>query len=361
MKKENRIRRSYNKKMSSEELYAFSDEMNMMITGGVSAVEALTLMLEETEDAGEKELLGKMQDTVYATGSFAAAVRDAGVFPEYYACMVEIGEQTGKTDEVLRALAAHYERESAIYSAIRSAVSYPLLMIVMLLAIIVVLVTQIMPIFERVFIQLGSSMEGLSGGLLRAGNFLTRYSGLFVCLLVLVIVIFMFLAKTDNGRKHLTDIVCRLGAFRSIYDKIMLSRFASAMAMTISSGMPVDQALEMAGGLVTSKQMHASNRMREKIQKCIEVYEETGDTPTAFSESGIFTGLFGRMVVLAAKTGHLEQVMDKAADSYQNEADEEIHGLIAVVEPTLVIILSIVVGLILLSVMLPLLNIMSGI
>lgn len=355
MKKENKVRKTWNKKLSAEELFAFSDEMYMMIASGVSSLEAITLMLEESDDSAEKEVLGKMQDSMYATGSFAMAVRDAEVFPEYYTHMVEIGEQTGKTDEVLHSLANHYERESAIYSAIRSAVSYPLLMVTMMLIIIVVLVTKIMPIFERVFIQLGSSMEGFSGGLLRAGNFLTQYSAIFVGLLVVLIALVIFMIRSTNGRKRLTKIVCKMKSFRSIYDKIMISRFASAMAMTISSGMDMSRCLEVAGGLVTSE------RMKQKINDCAQKYENDNDIASAFSLSGIFTGLYGKMVILAAKTGNLEQIMEKVADTYQDEADDEIHNLIAVVEPTLVIVLSIVVGLILLSVMLPLLNIMTGI
>lgn len=355
MKKENGVNKGYFKKMSAEEIFAFSDEMHMMIAGGISALEALTLMLEESNDAGEKALLGNMQDTMYTTGSFAMAVKEAGVFPEYYVYMVEIGEQTGKTDEVLHALANHYEREIAIYSAIRSAVSYPLLMVMMMLIIIVVLVTQIMPIFERVFIQLGSSMEGFSGGLLRAGDFLTRYSAVFVVLLIAVIGAVFISLRTIKGRKRLITFICHIKTFRSIYDKVMISRFASGMAMTISSGMDMGRALEVSGGLVTSE------KMQQKIKKCAENYANDSDMAAAFSTSGIFTGLYGKMVILAAKTGNLEQVMEKVADTYQNEADEEIHGLIAIVEPTLVIVLSIIVGLILLSVMLPLLNIMTGI
>lgn len=354
IEKEKKAKNAYRKRLSSEELFAFSDEMHMMIVSGVSALEALTLMLEESQDAAEKVLLEQMQDEMYATGSFASAVREAAVFPEYYIHMVEIGEQTGKTDEVLRALANHYERETAIYRAIRSAVSYPLLMVTMMLLIIIVLVTQIMPIFERVFIQLGSSMEGFSGGLLQAGSFLTRYGMVFVILLVLLIVLALCLIKTEGGRARLTALLCRIKSFRAIYDKIMLSRFASGMSMTISSGMDINQALEVAGGLVTSAQL------RQKIQKCAAELENTSDIGTAISASGIFTGLYGKMVVLAAKTGNLEQVMEKAAVTYQDEADEEIQGLIAVVEPTLVIVLSIVVGLILMSVMLPLLNIMTS-
>lgn len=355
MEKDNNIKDKYKKKLSAEELFAFSDEMHMMIAGGVSSLEAITLMLEEADRPGEKALLSKMQDTIYSTGSFAAAVREAEVFPEYYVYMIEIGEQTGNTDKVLSALANHYEREHAIRRAIRSAVSYPMLMMTMMLVIIIVLVTKIMPIFERVFIQLGSTMEGFSGGLLHVGDFLVKYSLVFVIIIAALVGGVVYLAKSPKGKRKLIALVLRIKSFRNIYEKIMISRFCSGMSMTISSGMDMSQALDVAGSLVTY------DRLKAKIDQCRAKFEDATDIGTAFSQSGIFTGLFGRMVVLSAKTGSMEQVMEKVADTYQDQADEEIHNLIAIVEPTLVIVLSVIVGLILMSVMLPLLNIMSGI
>lgn len=342
------------KQLTAEELFAFSDEMSMMLEGGISSIEGITLMLEESEKRAEQEMLATMRDVIDATGSFAEAVKETGVFPEYYVYMVRLGEQTGKTDEVLVRLGSHYRRESAIYQAIRSAVSYPLVMVTMMLVIILVLVTKIMPIFQRVFEQLGSSMEGVSGGILKIGSFLGNYALVFLALLAVLAVSGYYLAHTAAGKRRLLMLACRLKSFRSIYDRITVSRFASGMAMTLGSGMDMMQAVEVAGALADMP------GFEKKLNKCKQELQEHMDIGKAFSASGIFSGLFGRMAVLAAKTGNLEQVMEKIADTYQEEADDRIHHLIAVVEPTLVIILSVIVGMILLSVMLPLLGIMTG-
>ena len=114
------------------------------------------------------------------------------------------------------------------------------------------------------------------------------------------------------------------------------------------------QALDVSGRIVDAPEFE------KKVEKCKDSFAETMDVGKAFSNSGIFGGLYGKMAILGAKTGNMENVLEKVATTYQEEADEEINDLIAVVEPTLVIILSVIVGIILLSVMLPLLNIMSG-
>ena len=342
------------KKLTAEELYAFSDEMGMMINSGVSAIQGITMMMDESEGGEEKELLTQMEQVVGETGSLSKAIDETGVFPDYFVEMAKMGETTGKMDSVLTNLAAHYSREMAISNAIRSAVTYPLMMVAMMLVIIIVLVTEIMPVFSRVFNQLGGTMDGLSAGFLAVGTFM-KSNGLILLIILLAIVAYIVvLNKTSWGKNHRNGILYKSRRFKSIHSKIATSRFASAMAMTLSSGMDVMQALDVSGRIVEAPEFES------KVEKCKDSFAETMDIGKAFSQSGIFGGLYGRMAILGAKTGNMENVLEKVATTYQEEADEEINDLIAVVEPTLVIILSVIVGIILLSVMLPLLNIMSG-
>ena len=342
------------KKLTAEELYAFSDEMGMMISSGVSAIQGLTMMIDESQGGEEKELLTEMEKVVGETGSLAKAIEDSKVFPDYFIEMAKMGEQTGKMDSVLINLAAHYSREMAISNAIRSAVTYPLMMVGMMLVIIIVLVTEIMPVFDRVFKQLGGTMDGLSAGFLALGSFMKSNGVILLAILFVIIVYAIILNKSTWGKNHRNTILYKSRRFRSIHSKIATSRFASAMAMTLSSGMDVMQALDVSGRIVEAPDFE------KKLDKCKDSFAETMDIGKAFSLSGIFGGLYGRMAILGAKTGNMENVLEKVATTYQEEADEEINDFIAVVEPTLVIVLSVIVGIILLSVMLPLLNIMSG-
>lgn len=342
------------KRLTSEELYAFSDEMGMMISSGVSSIQAITMMLDESEGGEEKALLTDMEKVVGETGSLSRAIEESGVFPDYFVEMAKMGETTGKMDSVLTNLAAHYSREMAISSAIRSAVTYPLMMVAMMLVIIIVLVTEIMPVFNRVFKQLGGTMDGLSAGFLAVGTFMKAHGVILLLILLAIVIYLIVLNKSRWGRSRRNNLLYKSRRFKSIHSKIATSRFASAMAMTLSSGMDVMQALDVSGRIVDAPDFE------KKVEKCKDSFAESMDIGKAFSLSGIFGGLYGRMAILGAKTGNMENVLEKVATTYQEEADEEINDLIAVVEPTLVIILSVIVGIILLSVMLPLLNIMSG-
>lgn len=197
-------------------------------------------------------------------------------------------------------------------------------------------------------------MDGLSAGFLAIGKFMKANGLLFVIILLLIVVYLIILNKSKWGKNHRAMLLYKSRRFKSIHQKIATSRFASAMAMTLSSGMDVMQSLEVSGRIVDAPEFE------QKVEKCKDSFAETMDIGKAFSNSGIFGGLYGRMAILGAKTGNMENVLEKVATTYQEEADEEINDFIAVVEPTLVIILSVIVGIILFSVMLPLLNIMAG-
>lgn len=117
-------------------------------------------MLEDSQNADEKELLSAVNDTLMQTGNLTQALEDTHAYPDYMISMVRIGEQTGRLDDVMDSLAVYYEKEDSLAESIKSAVTYPLIMIVMMLLVILLLIMKVMPVFNQVFIQLGSSMSG---------------------------------------------------------------------------------------------------------------------------------------------------------------------------------------------------------
>lgn len=343
------------KMLSALELSAFSIEMANMLKVGISALEAITLMEEEATSEEERNILKGMKEHLELNGSLSQAIRESGLFPEYYQQMVELGEQTGRSDQVMSDLEAYYGREASMKKAVRNAVSYPLLMVVMMVVVIVVLITKVMPLFERVFTQLGSQMSGISGGLLALGNILRNYSVAFVIILLVLVGAAVCIARHDKGKLWIMKLGYKWKGIRKIYERIAASRFANGMSIALKSGMNTRQALEMTAELVNNP------FFKEKIETCMGMVQEYVLLSKAIADTNMFTGVYGRMIRISEKTGNLEEVLERIAVAYRTEADEEIDNIISMVEPTLVILLSIMVGIILLSVMLPLLGIMSGI
>ena len=342
------------KMLTNRELSSFCDQIAMILNAGISPVEGISIMLEDTTTTEGREILGKIAEQVDDGQSFHTSISAAGVFPKYALDMIEIGEHSGRLEEVMHSLSAYYEREENISENIKSAVTYPFVIIGMMTIVILVLIIKVLPVFNQVFIQLGTEMTGFSRTLLNLGTTISNYALVFIIIIAMFVLLYFFLAKTPAGQK-LWGIFCAKSIFtRPIYDKIASGRFASGMALTMSSGLDTDQSLEMVSRLVDNAVMEG------KINDCrAQIAEGTGFSE-ALVKAGIFSSMYSRMITIGYKTGSVEKVMAKIASGYEEEVDTRMSHLISVLEPTLVIILSVVVCMILLSVMLPLMAVIGG-
>lgn len=346
---------SKKKLLSNQEMTMFCDQIAMILNAGISPMEGVSIMLEDATTEEGKEILTIISDKCNEGESFYNSVASSGVFPKYALDMIEIGEKSGKLEEVMKSLAFYYNREENISQGIKNAVTYPLLIVGMMVVVILVLVIKVLPIFNDVFKQLGTEMTGFSKGMLDFGQVISKYA-LGISIVVAVVIVGLFvLTKTRSGKAKLVSFASEFFATRALYDKIASGRFASGMALTMSAGLDTDQSLAMVTKLVDNKDME------KKIDVCKEEMSEGVSFSDALNHSRIFSSMYSRMINIGYKTGSVDKVLEKIANGYEQEIDDKISNMISILEPTLVIVLSVVVCLILLSVMLPLMAIMSGI
>lgn len=346
---------SKKKMLSNREMSMFCDQIAMVLNAGISPMEGVSIMLEDSTTEEGRAILQIISDKCNMGESFYSSVEASGVFPKYALDMIEIGEKSGKLEEVMRALAFHYNREENIAQGIKNAVTYPLLIVSMMFVVILVLIVKVLPIFNDVFKQLGTEMTGLSKGMLNFGQGLSKYALALIIIAVIIIGGTFILTKTEAGRSKLSGFASRFFATKSFYEKIASGRFASGMALTMSAGLDTDQSLSMVSKLVDN------DEMVKKIDVCKDKMADGASFSDALCQSGIFSSMYSRMITVGYRTGSVDKVLEKIADGYEQEVDDKITNLISVLEPTLVIVLSVIVSLILLSVMLPLMAIMSGI
>ena len=340
--------------LSNLELSAFCEQMAMVLKAGISVMEGVSIMREDAQTPAERELLDDIYEKVQETGLLAPALAEAGMFPEYMCKMTQIGEETGTLDDVLGSLERYYERQEGISRSIRSALTYPLIMIGMMALVIVVLLTRVMPVFQQVFRQLGMEMSGFSRGALLLGNALSRYAVVLVAIVAVTALLLIWLVKTRSGQARLEVLGQHFRFSREISDKMVVCRFAGGLSLTLKSGLTPERGLELA------EELNENRFFGEKISSCRNMMEEGCSMSEAFRKTKIFTGIYARMADIAGRTGMMDEVMGKLSDQVEEEIDERIGSFISMLEPTLVILLSVIVGTILLSVMLPLLGILAG-
>ncbi|MCR5675447.1 MAG: type II secretion system F family protein [Lachnospiraceae bacterium] len=341
--------------LTNYEISVFCRQMGMLLKAGIAPAVGIDILMQDTEDPKGKALLEQIQAPLREGANYHDAVASTGAFPDYMLNMIAIGEESGTLDTVMESLAAYYEHEDNVRTNLKSAMSYPLVMIGMMFVVIIVLITQVLPIFSQVFAQLGTSMNSFSQSLLSLGNHLNDYSVVMISIIALIALLFLWFTKTESGRKQFVRIASRFGPTKALYDDIASGRFANGMALALSSGMDTFNGLDLTLKLVENREIE------EKIKKCRQLIIDGESFPDALGQAEIFSRLYSRMVSVGFRSGSMDVVMKQIAERYERETDRRIYAIISVLEPTLVIILSLIVGMILLSVILPLMGIMSSI
>ena len=341
--------------LNSSELSVFFEQLALTLHSGISSLEGISIMLEDTEAGEGQEILHTIYDHLEETGCLYESLEVSGVFPDYAVNMMELGEQAGQMDEISSALSEYYERENNIMAAIKGAVTYPLVMLGMMLVVTLVLILKVMPVFEQVFEQLGLSMTGFSALILNMGKAIHTYSVVFLLLVVLLVGCIFYFTAFRKGRAKLLSLLRSHRIGGRLSEKIACSRFAGSMSIALQSGLETEESLELTARLTEHP------KIQEKIRSAQARVAEGEDFAEVFASSGIFSGLYNKMVTIGYRTGSMDQVMSRIARQYEDEIDTEIQRAVGLIEPTMVAVLSVIVGLILLSVMLPLTGIMAGI
>ena len=301
------------KSLSNNELSMFCGQMAMILHSGISSIEGLSLMAEDSTEQG-KELLESLISNIEETGILHQSIRDTQVFPEYMCNMIQIGEESGRLDEVMSALSEHYEQQETISRSIKNAVTYPFIMITMMLAVILVLIVKVMPVFNQVYKQLGTGLTGVSKNILNLGILINRYAFVLVLLAVVLAGCFLYFTFTEKGRNQFFRLSSKLPFTQKFSEKIAVSRFASGMYLALESGLDTDESLEMATHLADHPVLE------EKINRTRALLEEGQSFSEAVSESQIFDSLSTRMISIGFKTGSVDAAMKQISLQYAKEA-----------------------------------------
>lgn len=343
-------------KLSYEELSRFFRSLAMTLHAGVGMGDALALLAEDEAPGPRRELLAEMGRKADCGGTLSSAMGEADAFPTYASGLVEVGERTGKLEEALEALARYYEQREQMDWRIRSALTYPAILLLLMLAVIVVLLTKVLPVFDDVYASLGGQLTGIAGGLLKLGQWLSAAMPVLLVLLALVVVFAVVFAASGAVRERLMAAWRRSRGDKGISRKMADARFAQALAMGLSSGLPLNEALALSANLLADTPAAA-----KRCQVCRDRLEQGGNLADALGKSGVLPAHSCRLLAMGLRGGSGDSAMEEIARRLSEEADRELESRVSRVEPALVLTASLLVGAILLAVMLPLMNIMSAI
>ena len=331
-------------------------ELYILLQSGITFADGALMMQDDEPDAEGKALLQDLIDCLDRGLQLSSALDESGHFPTYMIHMVQVGEETGRLAETLKALAEYYDQQERLKMSIKNAVLYPSILLVMMVAVVMILIVKVLPIFNGIFTQLGSQMSPLAIRLMQFGRWLENTAVLIAVILCVIIAVAVISWLIPSVRKSIGDTFKNLMGSNSIFTQIAAARFASAMTLSLASGLDTEKAVEMASTVSGGIKV-----VDEKHKKCIEMLRSGAGIADSMRTSEILTARDSRMLALGVRSGTTDTVIADIARRADRNVQDGIDRMVSKIEPTLVIITSIIVGIILFSVMLPLMGIMTSI
>ena len=339
---------------SLKDVAIFSRQLATMLSAGLPIVQAIAILERQTENKGFQKMLKEIRTDVEGGSNFSDALSKHKVFSRLYVNLVRAGETSGTLDGVLDRLATFLEKDLELRGKIKSAMTYPIIVLVFALMVTYFLLTGIVPQFAQILTDLGSELPLLTRFLIAVSNLLR--SGTLYVVIILIILGFAYRSyyRTERGRRVIDRIKLRMPVFGNLNKKSAIARFSRTFGLLVSSGVNVIESMDITRGT-------AGNAVIEDIldetKEAIQVGEPIHATLLRYPQ--VFPPMVASMIAIGEETGALDTMLQKIADFYEREVDEAVASLTAAIEPMMIIFLGAIVGTIVAGMFLPLFQIIN--
>lgn len=341
-------------RVSLKDLAVATRQLGTLVGAGLPLVEALAALSEQTENITLKRIVVDVREDVEQGSAFATSLgKFPRAFPRLYVNMVAAGEASGTLDAVLANLADYLESQLALRRQINSALMYPALMLVICTAVIIGMFVFVIPRIVDIFQKQGAVLPLPTQAMIAISNFMIGYWWLIALVIIGAGVGIKAYHRDPNGRSQIDRLLLKLPIFGPIYTKIATARTARTLSTLLSSGVNLLIGLDIARNIVNN--VHVA----KAIEDARDGVREGRSLAKELSKSGIFPTMLGQMIAVGERSGELEAMLGKASVSYENEVDATLSGLTSLLEPLLMIVVGAIVLVIVISVLLPMVDLIS--
>lgn len=340
------------KKVKLDDLVIFSRQLATMVDSGISLVQALSILSEQSENSTLSTATLYIQRDIESGSSFCDALaKHPQVFSELYINMAKAGESSGRLDEILDRLATYLEKANALQRKVRSSLVYPTVVISLALIITMVLMIKVVPIFKNIFTTLGGTLPLPTQILIGISDLMGKYFPFVAVGFALMVFLFKKYISTPRGRYQFDRMLLNLPIFGPLFKKVAIARFSRTLATLVRSGVPILNALNIVGKT-------SGNKVVEEIvlNACVSI-KEGEPISVPLSKDQVFPPMVVRMIAVGEQTGQLEKMLNKIADFYEEQVDAAVSGLVSMIEPLVIAFLGIVIGGIVVALFLPIFKI----
>jgi type IV pilus assembly protein PilC len=343
-------------KVTNKDVIIFCRQFSTMIDAGLPIIQCLDLLANQSENPTFKKNLKKIKDDVEGGTTLAEALgKYPDIFDDLFVNMVAAGETGGILDAILRRLSETLEKAAKLKAKVKSAMMYPTITVIVAIAVVTVIMVFVIPVFEKMFSEMGQALPGLTQMVINISNFVQSNILYMIGALVLAGYAFKRFYATEKGRRLVDAWLLTLPVFGMLIRKVAVAKFTRTMGTMLSSGVAILDALEIVARTAGHKSVElAVYDVRSGIAE-----GRTMADPLA--ESGVFPPMVCSMIAVGESTGALDSMLIKIADFYDEEVDEAVNNLTEMIEPAMMCFLGVVVGGLVIAMYLPIFSMAGGV
>ncbi len=341
-------------KINAKDIAVFCRQFAVIINSGITLLEAIAILRDQSPKKRQKKVLEEVYSELQKGRVLSEAIKPyEDMFPEFLQNMIRVGEASGALDTILNRLAEYYENDHKVRRKVKSAMTYPVILAVLTVGIVIMLMVAVLPMFANVLDGMGGDLPGITMGLMALSSFMAKNILIIIGFIILLVVFVSYILRTENGRLWYDGIKLKLPLIRKVVLKTVTARFARSMSILLKSGIPIINAMEIMSDLIGNREIE------RKFVEVKDEIEEGKGIAGPLRRLDIFPPLLIQMIIVGESTGELDEMLGRTAGFFDQEVEEAVEKTVALVEPIMIIFMAGIIGTIIISIMLPMVSIMN--
>jgi len=342
-------------RVRTKDLVIFSRELSVIVSATIPLVQGLRILVNQTESQILKIVLSEVADDVEGGAKLSAALsRHPEIFSGFFVNIIRSGETSGKLDEVLNYLADQQEKDYDLRSKIQGAMIYPAFIVFGLLLVGTLMMIFVIPELTSVLSEVGTDLPLSTRILIATSNFLSSFWWLIVLILISLVVALHLVIRTKKGRYYWDYFLLKLPVFGRLLQKIIMVRFTRSLHTLLSGGVSLTRSLRIVSDVV------GNSVYRDLVDQTTKEVEDGNPIAAAFLRSDEVPLMVSQMLNLGEKTGRIDDILDKLSQFYTREVNNTVSNLVTLLEPFVMVLMGIAVGILVSAIILPMYNLASA-
>lgn len=341
--------------VKTRDLSVFCRQFQSILKAGVTIVEALTMLADQTENKQFAKAIKETGASVQKGSSLAGAMKEhPKFFPNMLINMVEAGEVSGSLEIALERMGTQFEKSAKLKGLVKKAMIYPIMILVVAFAVVILMSIVVVPKFAVIFDDMGSELPGITKAIVGFSDFVLTKWYLVLIIVAVVSSLIYFFAKSENGQAFFGRLSIKLPIFGKLIVKSTAASFARTISTLVSAGVPLSEALE-----ITARSMN-NVLFKKALQDARRKVEQGSNLSEPLAACGLFPAMIPQMVRIGEETGNVDGMLVKAADYFEEEVEIATGSLTSLIEPLIIVVLGAIVAFLVMALYSPMMSMYSG-